>query len=190
MYRTIDSDTWSDAWFLKQEPDAKVYFLWLVTNRHAHMTGFYRLPYDVVVELETGLTQERLLELQLRFEADGKVMFGEDRQVWVVNQQKYQVKKMTWQNARHIQVHIEEMPDGELKEAYLRKYPLGKVGKEKAKGNGGAGPLGEYGEEMVAAAKKRMPEGVRNPQAYLKVVLENMQTENAAGLVQIPEYLT
>lgn len=59
MYRTIESSTWDDPKVKALAPNGKLLFLYLVTNRHGHVSGIYYLP-RVLVELECGIAGKAL----------------------------------------------------------------------------------------------------------------------------------
>ena len=60
MYRTIDTTClWDDPKVKPLCADAKLLFVYLVTNRHAHLSGIYYLLPAAIVK-ETGLSAKRL----------------------------------------------------------------------------------------------------------------------------------
>ena len=54
MYRTIDKDTWDDPWFSELIPEAKLLFLYLVTNRRSNPAGCFEIT-EKAIAFETGL---------------------------------------------------------------------------------------------------------------------------------------
>jgi len=54
MRRTIESCLWTDPKVRALSPDAKLLYLYLITNPHSHLSGIYYLPKAVIV-IETGL---------------------------------------------------------------------------------------------------------------------------------------
>jgi hypothetical protein len=49
MYRTIETSMWTDAKFRGLPAPARLLFLYLITNPHAHVSGIYYLP-DVIAD--------------------------------------------------------------------------------------------------------------------------------------------
>lgn len=59
MYRSVEHSFWTDPDVKQLHPDAKLLFLYLITNPHSHISGLYYLPLDYVVK-DTGLPMERV----------------------------------------------------------------------------------------------------------------------------------
>ncbi len=82
MYRMVDTGTWDDPWFADLEPDAKLLFLYLLTNYRSRPTHFTlmlrRMAFD------TGLSRERV-EQCLDALGDG-VFFGHETQTVVLHE--------------------------------------------------------------------------------------------------------
>lgn len=118
-YRSVQTKIWDDEWFTELETDAKLFFVYLITNHRASVAGIYRL-LDKYAAVESGLTVERIHELYKEFEAAGKV-FYENGIVWVKRLRHYQD---TGSDAvgKRIGKDIDEIPDCELKRRYLEFY--------------------------------------------------------------------
>ena len=58
IYRTIETSTWDDERVKKLHPLGKLLFVYLITNRHAHVSGIYYLSAAEAAD-ETGLTESR-----------------------------------------------------------------------------------------------------------------------------------
>jgi hypothetical protein len=54
MYRTVDCATWDDPWFAELAPNAKLLFLYLLTNRRATACGVFEISARAIA-FETGL---------------------------------------------------------------------------------------------------------------------------------------
>lgn len=54
MYRTIDCDTWDDPWFAERSRDAKLLFLYFITNRRTSAAGCLEIT-NRVIEFDTGM---------------------------------------------------------------------------------------------------------------------------------------
>jgi len=114
-YRQIHTQIWRDNWFLDLEADEKLLFIYLFSNDNSNLAGLYEL-HEKIIELETGLAQERIHEIITKLEGDGKV-FYRDGVVWIVNMQKYH-SNAGEKVRRNIELIIEGIPDCEVKEKY------------------------------------------------------------------------
>lgn len=54
MYRTIQTETWDDPWFADLAPNAKLLFLFLITNRRVNQCGAMEITMRQI-SFETGL---------------------------------------------------------------------------------------------------------------------------------------
>jgi hypothetical protein len=54
MYRTIKCELWNDLAVRKLSIEAKLLFVYLITNRHTHVSGIYYLP-RILIGHETGM---------------------------------------------------------------------------------------------------------------------------------------
>lgn len=124
-YRTLHTKIWQDEWFCELEPDAKLLFVYFVTNRAASVAGIYKLPLKFV-GFETGMTLPRVNTLLKHFQQAGKV-YHENGVIWVKNLRAYQTYqgKASEQVEKRIQKDIDEIPDGNLKRQYLAFYSNG-----------------------------------------------------------------
>ena len=59
MKRMIDTGTWDDPWFAELEPDAKLVFLYLLTNRRSTAAGAFEITIRAMA-FETGLPSQRI----------------------------------------------------------------------------------------------------------------------------------
>lgn len=62
MYRQVDCGTWDDPWFADLHADAKLLFLYLLTNRRSTAAGAFEITTRQMA-FETGLEQDRITEL-------------------------------------------------------------------------------------------------------------------------------
>lgn len=124
-YRTIHTKFWQDEWVCELEPDAKLLFIYLVTNRAASLAGIYRLPTKFIA-FETGITPARVARLLDEFQKAGKV-FHEDGVIWVKRLRSYQTYngKASEQVDKRISKDLAEIPDSKLKREYLAYYAQG-----------------------------------------------------------------
>lgn len=77
------------------------------------------LPLKAIA-FETGIEQEYIEQALERFEADGKIARS-DGWIWVKNLRKYNASNSPTVQKR-IERDLNDMPDGELKSAYIRYY--------------------------------------------------------------------
>jgi hypothetical protein len=121
MYRTIDSQVHDDPKFKKLTLEGKYLFLYLITNRHSHLSGIYYLP-DCLIAHETGIPIKRLDALWRGFDTLSIAFRDRSRDlVWVKNMLKYQ---STGQNAKVAVVkHLLTLEDSKLKRDFIQYYP-------------------------------------------------------------------
>lgn len=59
MYRQIDTGTWDDPWFAEINPDAKLLFLYMLTNRRSTAAGVFEITLRAM-SFETGMDTKRV----------------------------------------------------------------------------------------------------------------------------------
>lgn len=90
MYRSIETSLWSDPRIRKLDPSAKLAFLYLITNSHAHLSGIYSLPL-FFMSYETGLPDRVLDSLFDTLSIGNLAFFDPEREVvFVKNMFRYQ----------------------------------------------------------------------------------------------------
>lgn len=121
-YRSIHTKMWrEDAWFQDLEPDARLFWVYLLTNPSASVSGIYRLTERTMV-FECGLTQARVRELKKQFEKAGKAFFETDV-VWVRKMREYQLTENPSSKVLiRADKDISSIPTCDLKIRYLRAY--------------------------------------------------------------------
>lgn len=118
-YRQIHVLIWDDDWFCQLSSAEKVVFIWLFSNRNASVSGIYQFSMFICGR-ETGLSQKIVTKALNKLIEDGKIVVENDW-VWVKNLRKYNYNKS--QNTdRRIQIDLEQLPDGELKNRYLEYH--------------------------------------------------------------------
>lgn len=124
-YRTLHTKLWQDEWICELEADAKLLFIYLVTNRAASVAGIYKLPFKFIA-FETGLSLARVNKLLDEFQKAGKV-YHEDGVIWVKRLRSYQTYdgKASEQVEKRIVKDLADIPDGTLKRQYLAFYTNG-----------------------------------------------------------------
>jgi hypothetical protein len=121
MYRTVDAKFWHDAKVKRLRPEAKLLLLYLITNPHTHLCGFYYLP-AVMQKEETGLPKPTLDTLWGTLSSAGLAWFDhESATVLVKNMLRYQGrgKKNEASAANQLQTLI----DSPLASRFVSLYP-------------------------------------------------------------------
>lgn len=118
-FRALHIKIWQDEWFSELEPDAKLLFVYLCTNRAVSICGMYRLA-PKFISFETGIASKRVSTLMSKFQKDGKARY-ENGIVWVKNLRKYQTYdgKANEKVKKRIQTDIDDISDCQLKTEYL-----------------------------------------------------------------------
>ena len=114
-YRQIHVSIWKDEWFLDLEPQAKLLFIYLFSNESTSLAGIYKLPIKVI-EFETGLDLQYIIDTLSEFELMGKVHY-QDGIVWVVKMRRYHETKSP-KVLKRINDDIASIPDCPLKIQY------------------------------------------------------------------------
>jgi hypothetical protein len=90
MYRTIESSFWSDPKVRSLSPQAKLLFLYLITNDRSHVSGIYYLP-KASISHETGYPINTLSKVVQELIASKTIAVDEERDVfWVKKMFRYQ----------------------------------------------------------------------------------------------------
>ncbi len=78
--RYVNTRFWRDNYILGLKPDARLLFLWAITNPETELCGAYQAA-ESSIQFETGLSKKRIFELFEKFESDKKILY---RDGWVV----------------------------------------------------------------------------------------------------------
>lgn len=118
MYRMVDCGTWDDPWFAELEPDAKLLFLYLVTNRRSTSCGAFEIT-ERQMAFETGIPQKRVSEILAAF-APRVRWWSEHRVIWLSNFYKHQSSSDKFKlNAQRMAADFAY----EVRIAIYRRYP-------------------------------------------------------------------
>lgn len=122
MYRNVDCATWDDAWFAELDPRAKLFFLYLVTNRRSTSCGAYEITVRQMA-FETGLAADEI-ERWLHEWAPRVMWWPAHQIVWLRNFVRYQVynEKMRI-NARGLVARLPAVVRDEIADAYPDLLP-------------------------------------------------------------------
>lgn len=128
-FRNIFTRIWNDKWFSKLQPDEKLLFIYLFSNERSSVCGMYELPFRTIV-FETGINNDRVIEILSRFEKDKKVYYS-DEIIWVVNFKKYNNSGNSAKVKIRIMKDLEILPNCEIKKMYYLyekiPYPKQKI---------------------------------------------------------------
>lgn len=121
MYRTIDARFWSDPKIRKLSAQAKLLFVYLITNSHTHVSGIYHLS-SATMAYESGLKNPSLDTLCDTLSSAGLVRFDDENEVvWVKNMMRYQGKGE--KNERSAAFHLNDLHNSLLIKDFLETYP-------------------------------------------------------------------
>lgn len=119
-YRQIHVRIWDDPWFVDLTPEARLTFIWLISNDKASVSGIYEFSIGRCAR-ETGLSRNQVSDSIDAFIASDKVMIEGDY-IWVKKLRKYNDSGSP--NAyKRIMTDLEMLPDGLMKESYTSYYP-------------------------------------------------------------------
>lgn len=84
-YRPIHVSYWQDGFILTLPPEEKYFYLYLMTNSKTTQCGIFELPLRVI-EMETGLSADRIFELIHKFIDYKKIQYNEEtREIFLLN---------------------------------------------------------------------------------------------------------
>lgn len=118
MHRMIDTATWDDPWFADLDPDAKLMFLYLLTNRRSTAAGAFEITLRHMA-FETGLEPARI-DAALDALGDRVVWWPEYRVIWIRNFYRHQAANENF--AKSAQKFIADLPVP-VQQAIAEQYP-------------------------------------------------------------------
>jgi hypothetical protein len=121
MYRSIETDTWSDPWFSELGAPAKLIFLYLVTNGHVDAAGCCEVTLRIMA-FETGLEQEQLTKIIPKL-APQVVWWPEHSIFWVRNFLRRQAANTNAANFRKSASRALRTRPDEIQTVVLAQYP-------------------------------------------------------------------
>lgn len=89
MYRRLECSTWDDPWFSELAPDAKLLFLYLITNRRTTACGVFEITLRAIA-FETGIGQSGDIEDVLAELKDRVTWWPEHQVIFVKNFYRWQ----------------------------------------------------------------------------------------------------
>lgn len=89
VYRPVQISFWQKKFILKLTPEAKYFYIYLLTNSKTSQCGVYELPLSVI-ELETGYNRDTVTKLLEQFIQSSKIKYDyENEEIYVLNWLKY-----------------------------------------------------------------------------------------------------
>lgn len=114
----IDTATWDDPWFADLDVDAKLTFLYLLTNRRSTAAGAFEITLRAMA-FETGIKQERIEKILATLQ--GRVYWWPEHSVvWIRNFFKHQAANENF--AKSAQKAVADLP-AEVQRAISLVYP-------------------------------------------------------------------
>jgi len=121
MYRTIKCELWNDPAVRKLPTEAKLLFLYLITNQHTHVSGIYYLP-KILIQHETGLAPAQVKRGIDTLSIGHLLLYDEENEIsFVVNMFDHQAKGGKLDKGAATQ--LESLHNSPLINDFLDRYP-------------------------------------------------------------------
>ena len=121
-YRTVKVSMWAqDEWFMDQDTEGKLLWMYLFTNSHTSVAGIYKLPMRTIT-FETGLDKQTVTRCLAQFAKDEKAYY-QDSTIWVVKMRDHQATSSI-KVTKRIEQDLDALPDTPLKKMYFDRYPI------------------------------------------------------------------
>lgn len=122
-YRAIQDAFWNDIMIVELEPDEKLVYLWLMTNRHLDICGCYQVSHKTI-EYETGIPWSRGREIFRKFEEMERLLYSEqNREVlllkWKKNNEGF-FKSENHKSVNSIRTGVDRIKTPEFKNIILQ----------------------------------------------------------------------
>lgn len=118
-YRQIYCRIWDDEWFHELTSDAKVVWLYLLTNLRASVAGIYRINAQTIA-YETNVPESVVNDILEAFCIDGKIEM-ERNVIWVKKMRKYQATT-SWKLQTRVNADVQDIPESAIKRNYIAYY--------------------------------------------------------------------
>lgn len=90
-YTSIERSFWTDPYIKKLTLKERYFYLYLMTNHHAHYSGVFYLPYIYMIE-ESNLNRKEIVQSLKKL--NDKIQYDNDTEViFIINMFKYQYGK-------------------------------------------------------------------------------------------------
>lgn len=85
MYRPVNIEFWQDDFILDLNPEQKLTYIFLLTNRRTTQCGIYNIGLTIA-EMELKLSEEKIIEHLKFFQDKGKILYsGKNKEVIILN---------------------------------------------------------------------------------------------------------
>lgn len=112
--RVIETELWTSPQFAQLSAASKLLFLYLRTNRHAHVCGLYQIADPTIVH-ETGLS------VPLEWDELKRFVQRDEDIVWVLEMSRFQLRGQ--KNERGAAKHLQSLPESRLIKDFLVDHP-------------------------------------------------------------------
>jgi len=119
-YRYFKCKFWSDPYIRELKSDERMIYIWLFTNEHTSQAGIYSI-HESTIAVETGYDQKRICEILSKFSKDNKIVYTDQKILWVKNFLRHQPNKSTKVLTR-IATDLKETNDPDLVQKFLIYY--------------------------------------------------------------------
>jgi len=120
-YRQVHTKMWTDEWFLELEPEAKLLWIYLFSNKRACLSGLYDIPMRVMA-FEAGLPHDTIEAHLQRFATAGKA-FYEDGWILMPKLMRYNAHNITSPKIQgNLKNDVFAAPNIPLKRRWLDEY--------------------------------------------------------------------
>lgn len=110
--RPFDTEFWEDEYILQLDINAKLLFLYFLTNSKTNFAGIYKIALQKVA-FETKIELEEVENILAKFQDDNKIIY-KDGFLWIKNYIKYQ--SLTPNIVKNIKKMLNQLPRNILKE--------------------------------------------------------------------------
>ena len=120
-YRQVHTKMWTDEWFLELEPESKLLWIYLFSNKRACLSGLYDIPMRVIM-FEAGLSRDAI-EHHLASYADAGKAFYEDGWILMPKLMRYNAHNITSPKIQgNLKNDVFAAPNIPLKRRWLDDY--------------------------------------------------------------------
>lgn len=115
----VQQAVWADPWFLRLPPDAKLLFLWAITNEHSNLAGLYVVAEETIRH-ETKLTEARLSKALEALHP--KMLYRPETGTVCVPSRPKHTRVKNDRTAKSIVTAIKECAHLDIQGLYVKKY--------------------------------------------------------------------
>jgi len=119
-YRYFKCKFWSDPYIRELRSDEKMVYIWMFTNEHTNQAGIYPI-HESTIAVETGYPQKRICEILSKFLKDKKIVYTDQKILWVKNFLRHQPNRSE-KVLKRIATDLKEINDPVLVNDFLKYY--------------------------------------------------------------------